>query len=298
MHALQCGTSSQPGSANSSSRSNTSTGNAGFTNSSNAPAPLAPQAGINYDGPLSNNAPTYLSGAAHLNPPPAPPLDRHMMMAQSPPIAQSSSYSSSNSWDSNGTSNRNLGITNPNIVASAQNMYNDELVRTPEVEYSFIGELENLTELQLQRLLDDDVARAAHVNALPEVKSFRSTRDHEVESATNFTRRNLQKAEELSEIENELAGLQQQLREKYGAHSKQMQSFHQEFDGDKKVMLEELKNKHYEIDDKSEEVGQKFVDGQVELGRFMEEYKKERVEYHIIRAKIQVGERDFEQFNL
>lgn len=187
---------------------------------------------------------------------------------------------------------QSLELANPSTIETQNNktkVYEDTFINTPEVPQSF-PELTSLTENQLQRLRDDKAALAAHVDQNnPQVEFLRQLLDQSRESNHIGVERNIQQSSELAGVENELRTLQADLQAKHLLYATKSEALRREYGVTKDDVAKAMRAKQDDLDESSEDMGMKFVDGEVDLPVFMSDYMDARVRYHQMVAKLNLA---------
>lgn len=150
------------------------------------------------------------------------------------------------------------------------------------------SELETLTDVQLERLLNDDVALQTHIEGLnlESVSSMQSLIQQMQESNMEAVSKNLALGEELNVLDRELNREKQTLKDAITDYENDVLSARIEYAVPAEKILKELKTVRDELDESSEEIGRSFVDGSKELPLFITEYLDHRIRYHTLCTKI------------
>jgi len=157
-------------------------------------------------------------------------------------------------------------------------------ITIPEPPKSF-PELEKLTTTQLERLNSDTAALEAHVQAVESVKSMTSLRDQMRKNNFNNTSKNLALDVELNQKYRQVLELQSQLQLLSTSYKKKLQAAAEGHEMKEDIILKEMDKKKLLLDEKSEEIAIKFVDGEMDLNNFKQEYLETRTKYHIVCGK-------------
>jgi hypothetical protein len=187
------------------------------------------------------------------------------------------------------SSRKALELTDPNTTGSQKTkLYNESFIGTPDIPQSF-PDLDSLTEGQLKRLRDDRAALSAHVTKLAQVESMRQLRDQMRISNHSGLDRNFLQCNELAKLEKESHAAQVQLKAKHSAYTAKSQTLHKEFGVQTSHIVKGMKAKQDKLDESSEDMGVRFVDGEVDLPVFMTDYLEARITYHLMTTKLNVA---------
>jgi uncharacterized protein YPO0396 len=102
---------------------------------------------------------------------------------------------------------------------------------------------------------------------------------------------NLQQAEELSRVQSAAQASRAQLQQKSDAYKAELARLEAEFGGRAEDAVRELTKKQERLDEESEALGGRFVDGEVDLRVFMEEYLELRTRHHEVANKLVASSR-------
>ena len=102
---------------------------------------------------------------------------------------------------------------------------------------------------------------------------------------------NLQQAEELSRVQSAAEASRAQLQQKSDAYKAELARLEAEFGGRAEDAVRELTKKQERLDEESEALGGRFVDGEVDLRVFMEEYLELRTRHHEVANKLVASSR-------
>jgi len=165
--------------------------------------------------------------------------------------------------------------------------YSKNRISMPSLPSSF-PELEELTVVQLQRLLNDEVALEAQVSNVEGVKQMQMLVDDMKKSNEDKARKTLQLEQDIREAKQSAEAQQavlQQAAQQYNTHLEAVRS-KSSITADQLKL--DLKQEKKLLDKTSEDVGQKFVDGDLDLNSFVNEYLEKRTSYHELNAKMKV----------
>jgi HAMP domain-containing protein len=146
-------------------------------------------------------------------------------------------------------------------------------------------ELQKLSESQLERLLSDDVALKSHMGTIGAVSSLRELRESVRASNLEHALEAMQMEADISRLAEECTELQQSLRRQVTEFLSVRDNINNLYGlkaADVKIKLEA---KITENDNKSEELGDQFVSGAVDLQTFLATFRTLRMDYHSLQIK-------------
>jgi hypothetical protein len=116
--------------------------------------------------------------------------------------------------------------------------------------------------------------------------ALRCVRDTIQKRTLELARSNLQREADLHELNTNVKEAQIVLGDMCSAYQKRLDDIKKDVVSSADV-LESLNMKADMLDDQSEELGQKFVDGEVAFTDFMKNYMEYRTSYHALKAKLE-----------
>jgi len=153
--------------------------------------------------------------------------------------------------------------------------------------------LGSLTDAQLTRLLDDDVAFKAHLSSLESVKSMaelkRTLKDGNVKSAAE----NLSREADLNGLYFEVIGMQGELRGKVEAFEREREKVlgppkqPGEGEGKEDEIIAIVDRARAEEDERAEDLASEFVEGDVPVAEFVKKFKEMKTLVHQRGGKIE-----------
>lgn len=157
----------------------------------------------------------------------------------------------------------------------------------PDLPNSF-PELENMTNVQLERLLSDDVALQSHIDGLKleTIKSMESLITQMQDANIEALDKNLVISGELNILERELKKEQDSLRSLVKDYENEVLSARIEYAVPADEIMKELKKNKDVLDEAGEVIGRAFVNGEKDLPSFISEYLDHRIRYHTLCTKI------------
>uniref|UniRef100_A0A7S3HG72 VPS37 C-terminal domain-containing protein n=1 Tax=Spumella elongata TaxID=89044 RepID=A0A7S3HG72_9STRA len=200
-----------------------------------------------------------------------------------------SSYAVSNT---NNNSNRQTPVSQP-IAAPAAGISMVEATRTtsgffPALPSSF-PELEKMSVLQLQRLLNDEVSLQAQVDSsgeysqqvLPVIAQIRQTNEENA-------RKNVLLEAELKAITEEAEAQQSALKVVAHVYQEKLAIAQAACVVPRDQIMKELRTNKNALDDSSEEIGVGLVEGKIDLPQFISGYLEQRSRFHELEAKLKI----------
>ena len=155
----------------------------------------------------------------------------------------------------------------------------------PDIPQDF-EKLNDLSDEQLMRLLDDEVAFDLFVKELDigtDVKKMREAIEKEnLENA----RSNLTREKELTDLHNEVSVLQNKLQVEIRAYNEKLEESSKKYTLSGEEIRNQLEDASNTIDLNSEDLGEEFVHGSRPMQEFLKEYTEMREHYHSLRAKL------------
>jgi len=158
----------------------------------------------------------------------------------------------------------------------------------PALPSSF-PELDQLTSVQLQRLLVDEVALEAHLSKVESIKQMQTVVDQVRQDNVENARRNLSKEADLCSAMEEAEAQQSALKVLVLEHKEKLEAVRKKHETPISDILKELKATKNELDSNSEELGASFVEGKIELGNFLQDFLEKRSKYHELSAKMKIA---------
>eukprot|EP01038_Epipyxis_sp_PR26KG_P011166 gene11166-14984_t len=158
-------------------------------------------------------------------------------------------------------------------------------ITMPEIPQKF-PELDQLSDYQLERLLNDEVAFKVFVCNTDTIMIPRSLRDTLVESNENSAVRNVQLGEEIVGVGKTVTSLQDELKELTPKYYKSLVNANKLYVKSDEVIIQQLSKKKNELDEESENIGKTFVEGKVGMDSFLKDYLSARTKYYSIASKL------------
>lgn len=182
----------------------------------------------------------------------------------------------------------------PNNNTSKAQQKNEEVAYSPmrmalpDVPVSF-PELERLTDSQLQRLLHDTIALEVHVQAAESVASMEAVRDSQREMNAQTAANNVTLGEEVNKLRQTAVELQQKLLALANENNSIQVEIIRAEENKRKAAVNRLRQKASDLDTSSDELGTRFVAGEIDIDKFMSEYIDGRMKYHALDAKVGIA---------
>lgn len=175
-------------------------------------------------------------------------------------------------------------LSGPSSSSPGPNKQRDSL-SVPSIPHEF-PELANLSEAQLQRLLDDDVAFQAHVSRISEVDAMISLRDLQRASNKSLAEAAVAREQELKDLRNAVVAKQELLRERVKQFVIDSDTTTSKFLMPRENIISQLNIERAEKDRAAEELADAFHQGKVDLDTFLRDYIRDKTQYYAIAAKI------------
>ncbi len=157
---------------------------------------------------------------------------------------------------------------------------------TPAVPSDF-PKLRDLTELQLKRLLDDEIAfqhLVAEQEADADLKKMQQTiSSNNVKAA----RSNLSKEAALTKLHEDVNALQDQLQLEIRKYEESLRTFTKEHTLNRDTLVKDVEKLCEDLDLESMDYGESFVNGETPMAEFLKEYRQKRIRYHSLQAKLE-----------
>ncbi|ELT90462.1 hypothetical protein CAPTEDRAFT_154715 [Capitella teleta] len=155
-------------------------------------------------------------------------------------------------------------------------------------ESEALGLLQHLNKDELQELLDNEQRMAEIIQSLPQVKNISSEKDTLLASNKSVAEYNLQREPQLVQSRQQLASLYERavmLQKDYESKKQKLdlKSSSQSLD----TSLAVLQSASAQAEEESEELADKFIEGNVELDDFLDVYQKSRTLAHTRRVKVE-----------
>ena len=164
----------------------------------------------------------------------------------------------------------------------------DEIhVPIPEIPLSF-SELERLSDIQLERLLSDKEALKAHMQNIAGVSIYRKLREEHRKTNEEIALETLSMEEELLKIEREVTILKKQLGESVLSYKQTLADINRKYGTSKEELYRILEGQLNSLDDTSESLSKSFINGEIAITDFVDEYKKLRTEFHLLDSKLKL----------
>jgi hypothetical protein len=174
-----------------------------------------------------------------------------------------------------------------NIKEPEKEIYDPIHVPIPEIPLNF-PELEQLTDIQLQRLLDDKEALKAHMKNIAVVSPHRQLREEYRKTNEEIALETLKMGDELISIEREANYLKKELNEVILRYKQKLSDSSRKYGTSKEELFRILECQSNSLDDSSETLAQQFMNGEIPLSDFIEQYKKLRIEFHSLDSKLKL----------
>jgi len=185
-------------------------------------------------------------------------------------------------------------VVNNSNAGKAQQQSSSEVAHSPmrmalpDVPVSF-PELERLTDTQLQRLLNDTIALEVHVQAAESVSSMEAVRDSQREMNAQTAANNVVLGEEVNKLRQTAAELQQKLLALATENTNIQVDIIRSEENKRKAAINRLRQKASDLDTSSDELGTRFVAGEIDIDKFMAEYIDGRMKYHALDTKVGIA---------
>jgi ESCRT-I complex subunit VPS37 len=147
-------------------------------------------------------------------------------------------------------------------------------------------ELQTLQVTQLERLLKDEVAMRSHAASMECVETLRSIRNDLCKSNADDARRNLQKRGDTGTEEEEVLILQNNLRAAATTYRMKLAQYKGKHAMSKEATISQLNSELACLDDRSENLAERFVSGDQDVNTFLQEYLGARVQYHSLKVTL------------
>ncbi|CAM9850637.1 unnamed protein product [Chrysoparadoxa australica] len=147
-------------------------------------------------------------------------------------------------------------------------------------------ELAGMTYAQLQRLVEDDVARKALVESMPSVLGMMELRRDLIKGNAQAAQVNIKAQEELQELRAETTSLQvilAEAKETYDEQAKELKSG-LGLDANHEI-LRKVKDASKAKNKQSDQTADSFLNGEMPVADFIEKFMEEREAYHQLAAK-------------
>eukprot|EP01039_Chlorochromonas_danica_P000725 gene725-787_t len=192
--------------------------------------------------------------------------------------------------DSKPAASPSPGIQDPNHLSTKDSFKSAPRtpLALPSIPSSF-PELEKMTDLQLERLLRDEVALMAHVNTNVEsVKAMYSMIDELRQSNEEVASANVLMNDELQDLKKRISEQQSVLLKSVEDYKQTFELFQRQMTSKPEEILQEVRVKCNQLDQESEEIGRKLTAGEIDLPSFLQTYLDARTKYHILASKVNV----------
>ncbi|CAM9129484.1 unnamed protein product [Choristocarpus tenellus] len=164
--------------------------------------------------------------------------------------------------------------------------------RIPAIPSQF-EELQNLTTAQLTRLLEDDVARQTMIQAMQSVVGMKEVRTEMRKSNFKVAQSTMGKQEAIDLLRTESENMKLTLKDIKEAYDGEAQAHGNTTGGTPdQVILKQVKRASQEADNISEKIANSFLERQLSLSDFLNDFIRERQRYHVLAAKIECMKRD------
>lgn len=203
----------------------------------------------------------------------------------------------------NGINNRLAALENPGNVYISSNQNQQEPPEpahlttdsgartssnsfTPDIPSEF-PKLEELTDVQLMRLLDDEVAFDLFVEEQHNEDDMTRMRKNISLNNVKAARKNLSKEGDLTTLHDEVNQLQDVLQVELAKYDEKLSVYSKDHTLNRADLVHQLEKLADEIDMESEGVGDLFVNGETPMAAFLKEYMQKRTRYHALNAKLE-----------
>jgi ESCRT-I complex subunit VPS37 len=147
---------------------------------------------------------------------------------------------------------------------------------------TIVSSLKGKSVEELRKLMHDTEAYKKFLESLDEVRRLDKLRNELSNGNVDESRKNLEKESEIAELRNqcmiirntELAAAQ----EKFEEVEKQYKEVHARCSP--QSLLDKLQSAANDADDESENLHRKLLSGEIELGEFIQIYRKQRILFH------------------
>ena len=188
-----------------------------------------------------------------------------------------SSSSSSINIQSNTISNTNNVNTNNTTKKEQEVVAFDPIhVPIPEIPLTF-PELEQLSDVQLTRLLTDSQALLAHMHNIAGISIYRKLHEEHRKTNEEIALETLSLEEELLRTEREASLLKKGLNEAILVYKQKLADINNKYSTSKEEIYTILQGQLNSLDDTSESLAKSFINGEIPLTDFVDEYKKLRL---------------------
>lgn len=160
----------------------------------------------------------------------------------------------------------------------------------PDIPSSF-PDLRTLTEPQLEALLADQNALKLRIQAMPAVDMMRTGREDKRTANERRAERTLEMEATVTTLHTEVLSLQAMLKKRTGEYRLQLQAVTQKQKQERRCLppedvRTELRKRKDDLEARAEDTATRFVDGQMDLTPFLQEYLEARREFHLLEEKL------------
>lgn len=220
------------------------------------------------------------------------PVAAAVLPVPNPSSVQPTNNYSNSTPTSNINSNRQTPITQPALSpAAGVGMVQASRATSgffPALPSSF-PELEKMSVLQLQRLLNDEVALQAQVDSngeysqqvLSVIAQIRQTNEENA-------RKNVLMEAELKAVAEEAEAQQSALKVVAHVYQEKLTAAKAACVVSRDQIIRELRNNKNALDESSEDIGVGLVEGKIDLPQFIAGYIEQRTKFHELEAKLKI----------
>ena len=157
---------------------------------------------------------------------------------------------------------------------------------TPAVPSEF-PKLQELTEVQLMRLLDDEIAFEHFVADQEGDVDMKKMHQTICSNNVKVARDNLRREAELTKLHKEVNELQDQLQLEMRKYQESLSTFTKDHALNRDTLVKGVEKLCEDLDLESMDYGDLFVNGETPMTEFLKEYRQKRIRYHSLQAKLE-----------
>ncbi|XP_046840268.1 vacuolar protein sorting-associated protein 37C-like [Xenia sp. Carnegie-2017] len=176
----------------------------------------------------------------------------------------------------------NVGFNGLNSTGNFNNRSQME-----NVMYAISNQLDQLDQAELQELHDKEEKLHQFLNENNEVKKIQTEREMNTMSNRSLAEYNLRQGERLAECKSRLVHLYEELNKQtkiFDENKSNLETLSEHYNPD--TLLALLQTSVAQLEEHSEEIAEKFLEGDVAIEDFLEKYGEERQMVHIKRTKV------------
>ena len=138
-------------------------------------------------------------------------------------------------------------------------------------------------------MLSDREALKAHMQNIAGVSIYRKLREEHRKTNEEIALETLSLEEELSRTEREVTALKKELGESILNYKQKLADVNRKYGTSKEELYRILEGQLNSLDDSSESLSRSFLNGEIPLTNFVDEYKKIRTEFHLLDSKLKLS---------